>query len=347
MSSTFEVPVIKVTLEPHPNADTLSIVRYLGYQIVVKTEEFKNGQLAVYVPPDSVVPQRQEWDFLGMESRHRRIRTRKFRGVWSQGLLTNAPEGLRVGSNAASALGIIPYEPPSSSREGMSSRQLRALPWYHRIFAYWRELEGRPRGRYPYYDIENGRRYPEIFLPGEPIIVTEKVHGANGLYTSRKPWYRKTPQIFMRSRTLWKKRGKSDWWQNAFQVNLSIERILSAIPGISIYGEVYGRGVQALEYGLTSPNFVAFDIWKDNNWMPQEDALDLLKMHKVPTVPILYIGPFVSFEWIIKNLNGPWKMSKLAERNGTVQISEGIVVQSQQTRKIMKFLSDGYLEKAS
>jgi hypothetical protein len=48
----------------HPNADRLAIVKVLGYQVVVGKEDFKVGDLAYFVPPDSVVPERNEFHFL-------------------------------------------------------------------------------------------------------------------------------------------------------------------------------------------------------------------------------------------------------------------------------------------
>src|SRR5271157_2398245 len=41
----------------HPNADTLELLDILGYQVVAKKGNFKVGDLAVFIQPDSVVPQ--------------------------------------------------------------------------------------------------------------------------------------------------------------------------------------------------------------------------------------------------------------------------------------------------
>lgn len=56
-NSTHRVEVVPVVLTPHPNADTLSIIRLLdGYQVVGKTEAWADKTIAAYVPPDSLVP---------------------------------------------------------------------------------------------------------------------------------------------------------------------------------------------------------------------------------------------------------------------------------------------------
>ncbi len=351
MSSTFTCPVVEVQLLPHKNADTLSLVKIGGYQCVVKSNEWQNGQLAVYVPPDSVVPDRPEWGFLNGK---RRITARRFRQEWSHGLLIPCPSGLSCGDNGASVLGIIPYESPSARREGLSARQYRALPLWRRLWNYGRELCERPRGEYPYYDIENFRRYTELFTTGEPVIVTEKIHGANALYTSTRPWYggllwlftgKDYIKIHMRSRTVWKHPLKRDWWQDAYRNTPGLEHLLIRNPGWTVYGEVYGKGVQQLEYGVATPHFAAFDIWTGKTWLRQDLAQDVCEYHHVPFVPEVYYGPYPGYEKMLEMLEG-LKTSPLATRhNQPKQILEGLVIQSCDSRKILKLLSNVYLEK--
>jgi len=60
-----KVPVIKIEeVKTHPNADNLEIIHIAGYQCVVKKGDFKAGDLGVYIYPDSVVPERKEFEFL-------------------------------------------------------------------------------------------------------------------------------------------------------------------------------------------------------------------------------------------------------------------------------------------
>ena len=48
----------------HTNADTLELLDIEGYQVVVKKSQFKAGDLAVYIQPDSVVPQTEPFRFI-------------------------------------------------------------------------------------------------------------------------------------------------------------------------------------------------------------------------------------------------------------------------------------------
>jgi len=92
-----QVNVVRIP-EPrvHTNADSLELFDIGGYQVVAKKGEFKPGDLAVYIQPDSVVPQTQAfrfiWDLhvgidLKVPAKYRRITVRRFRKEWSEGLL--------------------------------------------------------------------------------------------------------------------------------------------------------------------------------------------------------------------------------------------------------------------
>ena len=86
--STHRVEVVPITLEPHPNADTLSIVRvFAGYTVCVRTTDWQGRALGAYVPPDSLVDTtRPEFAFLADGKRARqRIKVKKLRGVAAWG----------------------------------------------------------------------------------------------------------------------------------------------------------------------------------------------------------------------------------------------------------------------
>lgn len=57
MSNTSEVNVVRVgPVTTHPNADKLELTMVGGYQMVIGKDQFKEGDLAVFIQPDSVVP---------------------------------------------------------------------------------------------------------------------------------------------------------------------------------------------------------------------------------------------------------------------------------------------------
>ncbi|KKN70876.1 hypothetical protein LCGC14_0426590 [marine sediment metagenome] len=150
--------IVEIKLEPHPNADSLSLVMVGDFQCAVRTEDWKDGDLAVYIPPDSVVPQTKDFEFLG---KHLRIKARKLRGEWSVGLLIPSPQGAKIGDDYMDKLGIIHYEPQISGNFTMGGDNVRPPK----------------QGDFPKYDVLNFRKYSELFNDGEEVIVTEKIHG--------------------------------------------------------------------------------------------------------------------------------------------------------------------------
>jgi len=169
--SSHSCDVVEVKLEEHPNADALSIVRVGGYQCVVRTEDWQDGDLGVYIPPDSIVPDAEQFAFLGD---HKRIKARKFRGMYSQGLLIPAPAGAKAGDDLMEQLGIMHYEPPLPMSTGGEDAKA-------------------PEGHFPVYDVENFNKFNSILQPHDEVVITEKIHGASArykcclLYTSPSP----------------------------------------------------------------------------------------------------------------------------------------------------------------
>lgn len=177
--SEFHVQVVRLgPFHPHPNADTLDITKVYDYTVIVKRGTFSEGQLAVYVPIDSVVPDNEHWHWLvpphadGTErfpvgqvpERYRVIEAKKLRGTFSQGCLMPLPSPqlftFKEGEDVARMFDITKYEPPVPMTTGG-------------------ECEAAPTGwTFPSYtDIEGMRRYPNIIQDDEEVVVTEKIHG--------------------------------------------------------------------------------------------------------------------------------------------------------------------------
>lgn len=154
--STFRVEVVPVVLEPHPDADSLSIVKVRGFTVCVKTFDWVDRKIGVYIPPDSIVPDTDQFKFLNTS---RRIKVRKLRGIISMGLLVPAPEGSKLGDNVAELMGITHYETPI---ELSTSGEARGYSDFY----------------LPIYDVENYYNYPDVLREGELVQVTEKCKDA-------------------------------------------------------------------------------------------------------------------------------------------------------------------------
>lgn len=77
-------------IRPIPNYDRVEHARVGGWWIIVKKDEFKVGDLAVYIEVDSKVPEQEPFMFL--EKKHFKVKSIKMCKVLSQGLLIHPKE---------------------------------------------------------------------------------------------------------------------------------------------------------------------------------------------------------------------------------------------------------------
>lgn len=318
--STHVVEIHRISeILPHPNADKISMIKIHGYTCAIGKEQFRVGDLVAYIPPDSIVPDLPQYEFL---KGSRRIRVKKLRGVISQGLIMPAPDGACEGEDVAERMGIVHYEPPEPSSTGG-------------------EASKPPPGYRPVYDVESMYRYSHAFEPGEPVWVTEKIHGSCGRFCFANG------EIHCGSRTEWKREdARSIWW-----------KALSETPGlrtfcesndVTVYGEVYG--CQDLRYGIEPKGrvaFLAFDILRGDEWLPPAEAYDMFASFGVPHVPILSRGIPFDFSSLVSMSDGPSVVA------GAKHLREGIVVRPliERThiefgRVALKLVSNSYLERS-
>lgn len=318
--STHKVEVVPIKLEPHPNADSLSIVRVFdGYTCCVRTADWKDGDLAAYVPPDSVVDSsRPEFAFLAGSER---IKVKKLRGIVSMGLLVPAPSGANIGDDLADYFGVRHYEPP--------------LP---RMFTGGK-AENPPEGYRPKYDLDSLRRYAYVFEPGELVWVTEKMHGASARFC----WH--NDRMYCGSRSEWKREDENNLWWKVLRVHPEIQEFCQKNLDITLYGEVYGQ-VQDLRYGTGKGEvrFAAFDLLRGSTWVDPQEAREIGNV--LPWVPFISCRPF-DLEVILSLAEGESFVP------GANHVREGIVVKPIQERNhpeigriCLKVVGSGYLERS-
>lgn len=329
--STFACPIVRLgKVGKHPNADTLSITTIDGAPVIFGTEDYKEGDLAIYVPVDAVVPETVPGTaFLG---KHRRIKAKRLRGIFSMGILlptsvlpdTMTPMGAigyTVGEDVASLLGITKYEEPEPLF--MQTEQAPAP-----------KTPSHP----PVYDVESFRKYNHLFVPGEEVYVSEKIHGTNARFVY---W---DGQLHCGSHKTWKKMDERNlWWRVAQAYNL--EARLKRDPGLILYGEIYGQ-VQDLKYGakLNELFFRAFDVYHTGvgQWLAYKPFVAWCDELEIDRVPTLYVGPYTGFDTLAPLADG---QSTLADH-----IREGFVIKPVEERwnhetgrTIAKLISEAYL----
>lgn len=101
-------------IRAHPNADRLDLVTVRGFQCVTSRNSFQENQLIIFIQPDSVLPNDQEWSQPYLKYARPRVRAMKIRDQWSEGLIIPLNENLNEGDDLTEKLGIQHYEAPIS-----------------------------------------------------------------------------------------------------------------------------------------------------------------------------------------------------------------------------------------
>ncbi len=329
--SAHRAGVIEAKVEPHPNADQLGIVRLGAFEVGVRKDQVKDGDLLAYIEPDTLVPvSRPEFAFLAAGANAEgffRVRPKRFRGRWSQGLLVAAPEGLWVGNNAWDALGLRRYEPPEENAGQGKATSIAGVPDFLLT-----------QGK---YDVENLRRYPDA-LDGHAVVISEKLHGANARYCFADG------KLWVGTRTRWIDPEAPSWWSAALKRRPIVEEWCRANECRVLCGEVIG--VQDLRYGVPSGevDFRAFDVRDPAGYVL--DPLPGLRDARVPTVPeVCRMGPFLLGD-------GVEALAEGQTLTGAGHLREGVVVRSLDEpvvetqdgvmRSVFKLVGNGYLERS-
>ncbi|MFF7843687.1 RNA ligase (ATP) [Streptomyces ossamyceticus] len=295
--STLRVTAEVLTIHEHPNADALELAQVGLYRAVVAKGAFRTGDTAVYIPEQSVLPAGLIEE-LGLTGRLAgsgadRVKAVRLRGELSQGIVcrpkaladVDLAAAVAEGTDFAERLGIVkwvPPIPPTMSGEVESAPDL--LPWV---------------------DIENIQRYPDIFTPGEPVVLTEKLHGSACLmtYLAEDGRVQVSSKGFGAKSLALKQDPRNLYWRAVHghgvpDVAARLARRLGA-RRVGVFGEVYGAGVQDLTYGADgrreSLGYAVFDVSAEIDgrlrWLDTAELTDLLD-GELPLVPRLYEGPY-------------------------------------------------------
>jgi RNA ligase (TIGR02306 family) len=192
--STIETKVITISdIKPHPNGEFLDIICVNGeggFECVVKKGQFKIGDLAIYIMPDSVISDDMAKILIErnkIQIKNNRIKPINIRGVWSEGLCLVPNEWvnhlIKEGDDLTKELGITKYEPPPPPNQKSMLRSGKGIN-----FNYINE------NFKTYYCVEKFKKYPKILSElGQDIVITKKIHGTNARYgIVTKPNYKKT-----------------------------------------------------------------------------------------------------------------------------------------------------------
>lgn len=116
---------------------------------------------------------------------------------------------------------------------------------------------------------------------------------------------------------------------------------------IDLFGEVFGAGVQRLDYGQKTPTIRVFDIAVDRVFADEEEKQALFDELGVERLPILYRGPW-NVEELIRHRDGKTVISGTNIREGIVVTAVGKQDKRETSsgarlRPFLKMVSPAYL----
>lgn len=291
-----------VDIQPIKDSDFLEVATVLGWHcVVLKSDNFKVGSNVVYFEVDSLLPLREEFEFLakgsspkkmlvdGEEVQGYRIKTIRLRGQISQGLVmplsilsettfisTDDETGVNYearderieGEDVTTELGVYKYEIP--------------LP---------ASLAGKARGGFPGFLPKTD----ELRLQGIPAIldtykelpfyVTEKVDGSSCTVVIKNDEF----HVCSRS-TDWLDDGTNSYWQAAKELEVEKKmRNAGLAEKIALQGELVGPSIQKNTLKLSKPTLMFFNAYdfEKGRYLDYIEYFTLFKDLGLETVPLV------------------------------------------------------------
>jgi len=260
------------TIKPIEGADAIELAIFGGWQVVIKkAQEIKPGMLVVYCEIDSVFPEKPEYEFLRQDKF--RLRTKKFRGALSQGLVFKVEEVIKDGSfkegdDVTDLLGITLYEPPIPA-------------------AISGEVTGPYPSSVPKTDEERVQNIDVADFYEIDFLVTEKLDGTScsfildekGFHVCGRNWeYMETPE-----QTFWK-------LAKQYEIEDKLRKYYENTGSyLALQGEVVGNGIQTNIYNLKGQDifiFNIFDITKQR-YLPATEYREVCEKFGIKTVPVV------------------------------------------------------------
>ena len=328
-------------IEEIPASDFLCSYVIGGWRVVDKIGKYVIGELVIMVEIDSWVPHALA-PFLTEEGKEpkvynnvpgQRLRTKKLRGVISQGLildtsvLDHVESELMEGLDVSAPLGVQKWEPPAEF------------------------LAANAKGNFPAFipktdqeRIQNIKRsFEDYQRNGNSFEVTEKLHG------SSMTVYINEGQIGVCSRNLDLKEDEGNTFWGTAKSSGAIEALekLSHL-NLALQGELCGPGINGNQYALSDFQFFIFDIFvisEQRYMLPQERIQTIRKINElygldlkhVPVLGYFQIDPTISMQDFLKQAEGKSAI------NGSNR--EGLVFKAETSDDSFKVISNSWLLK--
>lgn len=199
-------------IRPIEGCDNIVQCNVLGWNVIVKKDEFKDGDKCVYIEIDSICPSDNP-DFAFLEKKHYKIKTMKLRGTTSQGIcfpmsILHSDKEFDIGDDVTDLLKITQIEDEVPATKSVSREQrekqfkakhkkffsnpivkyLMRYVWFRKIvFAFMPKKKTKEYG-FPSYIVKTDeirlQNMPWVLesCKDVPMIVTEKLDGTSSTF---------------------------------------------------------------------------------------------------------------------------------------------------------------------
>ena len=313
-------------ITPITGADNIELIHVLGWTLIAKKGEFKDGDKCIYIEIDSKVDENDE-RFSFLQSKHYKVKTYKLNkfGVVSQGLalpLSLFPElgDLDINTDITNTLHITYAVDEDNVRksnvDSMTSLKNKKPKLFKNPFVKWLmrfkfgrwlilKLFGKKKNdSFPTHlcsktDEERIENVP-FYLGTGPYYYSEKLDGSSATYAMERKGPNKF-EFYVCSRNVRFLNSKEDcfykeniYWEQAikYDIEFKLKTYLrsSKHKSIVIQGEIVGPSVQKKTYGLKERDFFVFNIIDDGvryNTPAMEKIASALSLRTVPILGLI------------------------------------------------------------
>jgi RNA ligase (TIGR02306 family) len=275
--SNFKVSKERIELFVHPNAEALELGKVGSYQVVVQKGLYVTGDEVIFAPEKSVLTGqlKAEYEKYLSGPNKDRVKAVRLRNEISSGIIIPKHlvpnfESYTVGVDISEDLGITKYEPP--------------IPVH--LAGSVTRFEMSHIGN---HDCEHANVYVNDLVPGERVVITEKVHGSQFILAHEI----ETEKTIVSSKGMLKA-GLSlqDEEGNTYWMASKNDNIVGKIRNsftegvVQVFGEVIPVQ-KGYNYGQTNPTARLFDVRVNGKSIPYDMVPDELR---ALWVPIIYDG---------------------------------------------------------
>jgi len=346
------------SIVPIEGADKIELVKVLGWQCVTKKGEFSVGDLCVYIEIDSILPDKEEFDFL--LSRKFRIRTIKLRKQLSQGIcfpLSILPDNIDadVDVDVTDVIGVKKYDPEEIKGKEFNPTTNRKVRTFPTLLV---RKTGEPRIQSIY-----ARLVP--LLEGKRCYISEKIDGTSATFVKHNKEY------FVCSRNNTVKYFKFDWWSvlknalfsggeptykdvyNKINDQLSIQTKMIALKSnYAVQGEIYGPAIQKNKLCEKSVNFKIFNVYDIDakKYLNYKEFISFCGALHIPTVDIItdnfvFNSQVHTLDYLLEMATGNYKNTKNPREGIVIRPIDDFYCNALQMRMSFKVINNEFLLK--